>query len=148
MKTNKITTELEDMKISVKMKLSALWATVMFCYIYGDIIAFHQPGVIADIMAGKMGPFPVSQGLLLGFSLFMAVPGVMVFLSLALKPKVNRWTNIILGVFYIITNSLSAFSSSWAFFIIYGVIEGALLALIVWYAWKWPEQESVVNNKI
>ena len=78
----------------------------------------------------------------------MVIPGVMVFLSLVLKPKVNRRTNIVLGVFYIITNSLSAFTSTWAFFIVYGVIEGALNALIVWYAWKWPEQESVVNNKI
>ncbi|MCX9082578.1 MAG: DUF6326 family protein [Candidatus Methanoperedens sp.] len=148
MNSNKITTELEDMKISVKMKLSALWAAVMFCFIYGDIFSFHSPGVIAEIMAGKMGPFPVSQGLLLGFSLFMAVPGVMVFLSLALKPKVNRWTNIILGVFYIITNSVSAFTDSRAYFIVLGVIEEALLALIVWYAWKWPKQESFVNNII
>ncbi|NJD54009.1 MAG: hypothetical protein FIB07_14215 [Candidatus Methanoperedens sp.] len=148
MNTKKITTELEDMKIGVKMKLSALWAAVMFCFIYGDIFSHYKPGVIADMMAGKIGPFPVSQESLLGLSLFMAVPGVMVFLSLALKPKVNRWTNIVLGVIYIITNSLSAFTDSWAFFIVLGVIEGALLALIVWYAWKWPEQESVVNTKI
>ncbi len=145
MNTNEITTELEDMKISVKMKLSALWAAVLFLYIYGDIFAFHQPGVIADIMAGKMGPFTVTQGSLLGLSLFMAVPCVMVFLSMILKPKVNRRTNIALGVFYIITNSLSAFTSTWAFFIVYGVIEGAFNALIVWYAWKWPKQENVVS---
>lgn len=42
MNTNKITTELEDMKISVKMKLSALWAAVMFCFIYGDILYNYQ----------------------------------------------------------------------------------------------------------
>ena len=148
MNTNKITTELEDMKISVKMKLSALWAAVMFCFIYGDIFSLHKPGVIVDMMAGKIGPFPVSQESLLGLSLFMAVPGVMVFLPLALKPKVNRWTNIALGVFYIITNSLSAFTDSWAFFIVLGVIEGALLALIVWYAWKWPRKEGSPDNKI
>ena len=148
MNTNRKTTELEDMRISVKMKLSALWAAVMFCFIYGDIIAFHQPGIIANMIAGKMGPFTVTQGSLLTAALFMAIPGVMVFLSLVLKPKVNRWTNIALGFFYIITNSLSAFTDSWAFFIVLGVIEGALLALIVWYAWTWPKQESVVNNKI
>ena len=123
------------------MKLSALWAAVMFYYIYGDIIAFHQPGIIANMIAGKMGPFTVTQGSLLTAALFMAIPGVMVFLSLVLKPKINRWTNIVLGIFYLITNSLSAFTSSWAFFIVYGVIEGALNALIVWYAWKWPKVE-------
>jgi len=71
----------EDMKISVKMKLSALWAAVMFCFIYGDILGFHKPGIIADMMAGKMGPFPVTQESLLIAALFMAIPGVMVFLS-------------------------------------------------------------------
>ena len=134
--------ELEDMKISVKLKLSALWVAVMFCYIYGDHFSLFRTGQIADMMAGKIGPFTVSQGSLLGFSLFMAVPGVMVFLSLALKPKVNRWTNIILGVFYILSNSASAFTDSWIYFIVFGVIEVALTALIVWYAWKWPKQES------
>ena len=134
--------ELEDMKISVKLKLSALWAAVMFCYIYGDHFSLFRTGQIADMMAGKIGPFTVSQGSLLGFSLFMAVPGVMVFLSLVLKPKVNRWTNIVLGVFYILSNSVSAFTDSWIYFIVYGVIEVALTALIVWQAWKWPKLEG------
>lgn len=145
METKKII-ELEDARISVKLKLSALWAAIMFCYIYGDIFSFHQPGVITDIIAGKMGPFGVTQGLLLGFSLFMAVPAVMVFLSLVLKPKLSRWTNIVLGIFYLIANSFSAFSSSWAYFIAWGIVEGTLNILIVWYAWKWPKQGIVSNN--
>lgn len=144
---NKIT-EMEDMKINVKMKLSALWAAAMFCYIYGDIFSFHRPGVITEIMAGKMGPFPVTQVSLLTAALFMAIPGVMVFLSLALKPKVNRWANIILGVFYIVTNSISFLTDSWSYFIVLGVVEVALTALIVWYAWKWPKQEGSPNSKI
>lgn len=148
MEKAKKTIELEDVKISVKAKLSALWATVMFCYVYGDIFSLHQPGVIADIIAGKMGPFTVTPGLLLGFSLFMAVPAVMVFLSLMLKPKVSRGANIVLGIFYLIANSLSAFTSTWAYFIAWGVIEGALNALIVWYAWKWPKQESAISNNV
>lgn len=134
---------LEDVKINVKAKLSALWASVMFCYVYGDIFSLHQPGVITDIMSGKMGPFSVTPGLLLGFSLFMAVPAVMVFLSLALKPKVSRRINIVLGIFYLATNSLSAFSSTWAYFIGWGIIEGILNALIIWYAWKWPKQANI-----
>jgi hypothetical protein len=142
MNSIKKSVELEDMKISVKLKLSALWAAVMFCYIYGDHFSLFRTGQIADMMAGKIGPFTASQGSLLGFSLYMAIPGVMVFLSLALKPKVNRWTNIALGVFYIITNSLSALTDSWAYFIFLGVVEVALTVLIVWYAWKWPNPEG------
>ena len=43
MNTNKKTVRiLEDVKISTKMKLSALWAAVMFCYIFGDINSFFS----------------------------------------------------------------------------------------------------------
>ena len=51
-------------------------------------------------MEGFMGPFPVTQGSLLSASILMMIPAVMVFLSLTLKPKVNRWANIILGTVY------------------------------------------------
>ena len=37
-------------------------------------------------MAGRMGPFPVTQGSLLTAAILMLIPGLMVFLSLALKP--------------------------------------------------------------
>lgn len=29
---------LDDIKIHVKIRISALWASVMFCYIYGDYL--------------------------------------------------------------------------------------------------------------
>jgi hypothetical protein len=143
MNTNKNSTKvLEDVKISTNIKLSALWAAAMFCYVYGDIFSFFRTGHIADIMAGKMGPFPVSQVSLLGVSIFMGVPAVMVFLSLVLKPKVNRLTNIILGIFYTIANSVSFLTDTWAYFIFLGIVENTFTALIVWYAFKWPKQEA------
>jgi len=134
---------LEDAKINVKTKLSALWAAVMFCYIYGDIVSFFAPGgYIAQSMAGKMGPFPVTQVLLLVGSVYMAIPCVMVFLSLILKPKTNRWANIILGVFYGVANGATFIAASWAYFIFFGIVETVLTALIVWHAFTWPKQEA------
>ena len=44
MNTNKRATEMEDVKINVKLKLSALWAAVMFLYVYADIKAFLGRG--------------------------------------------------------------------------------------------------------
>jgi len=38
MSTNKKTAELEDVKISVKSKLAALWAASMFLYIYVTLL--------------------------------------------------------------------------------------------------------------
>jgi hypothetical protein len=140
---------LEEVKVSTKMKLSALWATVTFCYIEGDFTSFFPPGgYIQQSLAGKMGPFPTTQITLLAGSIFVAIPCVMVFLSLILIPKVNRWSNIILAIFYTIVNAISFLTSSWAYFIFFGIVESVLTSLIVWYAWKWPDSRVSISDKI
>ncbi len=135
-------TALDDFKIHVKMKISALWISVMLCYIYGDYFGLHVPGALQGMLEGKMGPLgQTTQGVLLGTSVLMAIPSVMVFLSLALKPNLNRWVNMILGVIYTVI-ILITMPGAWVFYIFLGSIEAVLTALIVWYAWRWPKQES------
>jgi hypothetical protein len=72
----------------------------------------------------------------------MLVPAVIVFVSLALKPRVARWLNIILGVFYTAVNIGNLLGESWAFYFLFGIVEMALTVLIVWYAWKWRNAEG------
>jgi hypothetical protein len=144
MNSNKKTARiLEDVKINVKIKLSALWVAVMLCYLYGDFIGFYKPGFIEEIVAGEVMGMQTSQVMLLGIAVLMAIPTVMVFLSLTLKAKANRWANIILGIVYtgvmLITMLLPGV---WAYYIFLGIVEVVLTALIVWYAWKWPKQEA------
>ena len=55
------TRELEDIKVHVKLKLAALWASVMFMYVYVDVIGFFKPGVIEDILAGVVWEFEITQ---------------------------------------------------------------------------------------
>ncbi len=132
---------LDDIKIHVKVKISALWVSVMFCYIYADYFGLYVPGALQRMMEGKMGPLgPTTQGVLLGASLMMAIPSVMVFLSLALKAKLNRWVNIVLGTLYTVIILITM--RDWAFYIFFGVIEVTLTSLIVLYAWKWPKQQT------
>jgi hypothetical protein len=90
--------------------------------------------------AGKMGPFPATQGSLLAAMALMTIPSLMVFLSLALPARANRWTNIIVGILYIVVVVGNTVGESWAFYIFGSVVEAVLLALAVWYAWKWPKQ--------
>ena len=129
---------LDDVKIHVKFKISALWVAVMFCYVYGDFFSLFQPGKLAGMLAGKIEPLgPTTQGVLLGTAALMAIPSIMVFLSLVLKPKINRLLNIILGVTYSLV-ILITMPGAWIFYIFLGVLEVALTGLIVWYAWHWP----------
>jgi hypothetical protein len=35
---------LDDLKVHVRLKLSSLWAALMFCYLYGDYFGLYVPG--------------------------------------------------------------------------------------------------------
>lgn len=133
---------LEDVKISVKIKLSALWAVMMFLYIYADYQTLLQPGLLEQIIAGEVGGTRFTQAVLFGGAIFVSIPSIMIFLSLALKPKVNRLANIILGSVYIVAviANLLTLEEIWAYFVFYTVAEIFLNLLIIRYAWRWPEK--------
>jgi hypothetical protein len=137
--TNEI---LEDAKINVKFKISALWIAVMFLYAYVDIFSLMKPGIIEGIMAGKMFVFQISQLFLFLTTLYITIPSLMIFLSLVLKPKINRWTNISVSIIYLVTMLGACIGETWGFYILGTIIESLLLFIIIWYAWKWPEQQS------
>ena len=109
-------------------------------YAYVDIFSMMKPGIIEGIMAGKMFVFQISQSFLFFTTLYIAVPSVMIFLSLVLKPKVNRWINIIVSVFYFVTMLGACIGEIWDFYIFGTIVESLLLFLIIWYTWKWPRQ--------
>ena len=81
---------LEGLRIPTQVKLAGLWATVMFMYVYVDIIGFFRPGLIEDILLGKVWVFDITQTWMLMSVMMMTVPALMVFLSLALPSKANR----------------------------------------------------------
>lgn len=128
---------LSDIKLHVRFKLPALWSALMFCYIYGDYFGLYVPGKLKGMLDGE-GPLgPVSESSLVATALLLAVPGLMVFLSLALPPRLCRWLNIALGAFYTAIMLLTM-PGAWWFYITLGLIEVVLSLLIVVHAWRWP----------
>jgi len=73
---------------------------------------------------------------------------MMVFLSLVLKSKVSRWTNVVVAIVYLVSILGGCIGETWAFYIFGSIAESLLLLFIIWYAWKWPKQESVIDNTI
>jgi hypothetical protein len=130
----------EDVKVNVKLILSALWAAAMFCYLYADVLGFFVPGSIAEIITGEIAGIPIDNLFLAASALFMVPPILMIFLSLALKAKTNRLVNIIVGIFYTFIGVSMVLTSSDAGYLIYGIVESLLTVLVVLYAWKWPKQ--------
>lgn len=132
---------LEDPKVNVRLKLSALWAATMFCYVYGDFFGLYRPGSLKDMLAGG-GPLgPVSQGSLVAVSALMAVPALMIFLSLALPPTLTRWLNLVVGT-ALIALVLATLPGAWAFYVFMSAVEIALKLCVLWYAWRWPRQAA------
>ena len=136
---------LDELRVSARVKLSAIWASVTFCYIYCDYFELYQPGKLQSMLEGKFGPLgPTSQGVLLGASVFLAVPSLMVFLTIALPARVSRLLNLIFGVFYSIV-MLLILPRVWLFYEFFATVEILLTMSAVWLAWKWPRSSPVAE---
>ncbi|GMN09060.1 hypothetical protein MTsPCn9_04840 [Croceitalea sp. MTPC9] len=133
--------KLEDFKINVRFKLSALWATVTFCYLYGDYFELYVPGKTEGLVNGiNLLDSPVK---LFASAVLLAVPALMVFLSLVLNPVLNKRLNIVLGIFFTAIMVLLGVLSiePWrAFYVFLAILESIITSVIVWYAIKWPRE--------
>ena len=126
-----------DSWINPRVKISALWASMLFVFVYVDVFSLYRADVRADIEAGEMSGISIGQGFLLGVTVYVAIPSLMLFLSLVLPVRVARMANIVLAAVYIPTIVGGAIGE-WAYFILGSAIEIGLLVGIVYYAWTWP----------
>lgn len=134
---------LDDPKVGIRAKLASLWASLMFCYVYGDFFGLFVPGRLRDMIAGNFGPLgPTTQGVLIGVSLLMAVPAVMIFGSLTLPAALCRWTNVLLGTAYTAIMLLTM-QDALPFYLVLGTIEVLVSAAIGIYAWRWPRSPTM-----
>jgi hypothetical protein len=127
-------------RLDVKTLLSALWLFVMLTYTYGDVVTLMDPV--------KHGSIQLTEGFLLGGSIYMMIPIAMVLLSRILKYRANRLASIIAGT--IMTLSLIAtlvIAVPTMYYAFFSAIEITCTALIVWFAWKWHYSESSPINK-
>ena len=139
MRTRQPTTTLEDQRMPVRAKLAAAWTSFMFLYAYVDILNFFKPGVVEDILDGRVFEFDLSQTFSTTALTLVAIPALMVVLSMLLPARVNRITNLTVAALYVPVTAFNVVGGSWLFFYGLGVVlELILLALIVRYAWTWP----------
>jgi MFS family permease len=133
----------------MKEKLSILWVFAVLNYLYADVIALFDPAVISQLMTGHIGSLHFTPRFLLGISIFMEIPILMVVLSRALPYRANRWANIIAGTMetaVVLTITYIAPMKNRTppspHYLFFGSIEIACTSLIVWYAWRWPRERS------
>ncbi len=122
----------------IQIKISALWIATMLTYLLGDVLRIFS----GDFKAGEIGGMQVTQPMWLGIAVLMVIPIVMVFITLVLGYPANRWTNIIVAIFFFLFNiiGLPTYPSAYDKFLI--AVSLVFNVLTVWYAWNWVSQTA------
>ena len=146
MKTNsntETTTTLHDPPVPVRAKLAAAWTSFMFLYIYVDYFHLYKPGAIDDIRAGVVFEFDINQTFVTVALLSIALPSLMIVLSVILPARAARVTNLVVATLLIPYSAFNAVGETWTYF--FGVsigLEVLLLAFILRSVWTWPRTSS------
>lgn len=141
MSTSSPTAVLEDLRMPVQARLGAAWTSFMFLYVYVDHLSLYKPGVLDELLAGRVhefdtGPTFIGAGLTL-----VAVPSLMIVLSMTLPARVNRVVNLVVAALYLPVTVYNVAGEPMSYAYFYGLsigLEVLLLAYIAWSAWAWP----------
>ena len=134
-------TALADRQIPVQAKLAAAWTSLMFLVIYIDYFHLYQPGAIDEIRGGVIFVFDITGTLMSIFFVIIAVPALMILLSMTLPARINRITNIGVAALYIPCVVFNAAGATLDYAFYYGLtigVEVLILAFILRAAWTWP----------
>jgi hypothetical protein len=137
---------LDNPPIPVQAKLAAAWTSFMFLVIYIDYFHLYQPGEIDVIRGGDIFVFEISGTLMTIFFALIAIPTLMVLLSMTLPARVNRATNLVVALLFIPLSVFNAAGASWDWAFYYGLtigVEVLILAFILRSAWTWPRTPAV-----
>ena len=132
-------TKFEPSPVNVRVKIAALWASMLFVFAYVDLFSLYRPDFRADVEAGEVGGFAVNQTFLLATTAYVVIPSLMVFCVLVLRPRLNRILNIALAMVYAVS-IVAATIGEWSYYVLGSLIEAALLAAVLFYAWTWPKE--------
>ncbi len=129
-----------DTPVDVKVVLSALWIAMLFVFAYVDIFGFFRADVLDAALDGEVAStgFTVDQFFLTATLIYVVLPILMVVLSLVLPPHINRPTNIVVSLLYLVTVVVSCIGEDWAYYFLGSAIEALLLVAIARVAWTWP----------
>ncbi|MDC7998605.1 DUF6326 family protein [Gilvibacter sediminis] len=113
--------------------LSLLWAFILFNMIFRDLHQMLAPGYI-DEMRGMQ----ISEGSLLFYGFILELPILMMLLSNYLKPKTNRFANILVSVL-VAGGIISTFFTADADDLFFGIVKLIALGLIFVVALRLPQ---------
>jgi Family of unknown function (DUF6326) len=136
---------LDDPRLPVQAKLAAAWTSFMFLYIYVDYLALYKPGVVDDILGGTVHEFDLGPTFVGSALTLIAIPSLMIVLSVTLPARGSRTINLVVATLYIPISIYNAAGESWSYSYFYCLsigLEVLLLAFVLRSAWTWPRRTA------
>jgi len=129
----------------VKIKLTISWLFIAISMTANTILYFTVPGIIDEIMTGKIVGIQTEPELILVMAVaYFWIPLVMTLLSVTLKDKINYWINIIFGAFYTVfvlfELLMNVTTVAYPYVILLDTSVIIVAIMIVRNAWKWKSQ--------
>jgi hypothetical protein len=124
--------------VPVQTKLAAAWTSFMFLYVYVDLLGLYKPGMVADILEGKVFTFDISQTFAVSALAATSIPTLMILLSTTLPPRANRAANLVVATLLIPYMAFNLAGGEWLYYYGLGLaVELVILAFILRSAWTW-----------
>jgi hypothetical protein len=133
-----------DTRIDVKLVLSGLWVSMLFVFAYVDILGLFRRDVLEAALDGRVASTDVTvdQTFLTASLLYVAVPTLMVVLSLVLRARVNRIVNLVVAPLCAVSVIASAVGEDWTYYLVGSALEVIALLAITRVAWRWPTEPA------
>lgn len=135
----------DELKVNTRIKLAALWASVMFFYIYGDYFALYIPGQASKLVSGDtLLDTPIK---VFAASVLMSLPPLVIIATVTARAAIARWANLIFGLIFTAIMLLIAVTSipitaEVSAYVFYALIESCITVAIMWQAWRWPKAQA------
>ncbi|MDG1750282.1 MAG: DUF6326 family protein [Thalassotalea sp.] len=121
-----------------KNLLPFLWIFLTVNYIYCDVFITHDARYLEAFLTGDVGGMKITENFLLAFAAIMQVTMIMIVLSRVLTSKLNKYFNIIAGIFTTTVQSLTvAMGGSTIYFKFFSFFEIGTGLLIIYFAITW-----------
>lgn len=136
-------TALKDPQVPVQAKVAAAWTSFMFLYVYVDLLGLYKPGMVEDILDGRVFTFDISQTFAFSALAATSIPALMILLSVTLPARANRATNLVVATLLIPYMAFNLAGGEWLYYYGLGLaIELAILAFILRSVWAWQRTPS------
>ena len=130
--------------LTLKMRILVLWIFTAVSITAECALYLYEKGWIEKVLSGEAS---IGPGILVLWTCRWLIPFVLAFLTVSLRDKANRITNLVLGAIFVAFNILqfimrAAEQDLPPFQIIIILSSTAAAALILWYAIRWPKYEE------